>query len=207
MGGWQLRLTWGQEVCYASLHSEPVYALGLPPVWSLWGNPGMARWWEMSNLPAGYILLPKVTSASSSGPLGFIMCVKCCRMVDSEPRWQLPLSWPLGREHSQARPQYIPGKQVLVRSWLWKILSVHTMIRKLNPVDNFQRHWKLTMQIASSSTQHYPQSSTFLWSLFIQSPIMIKCNLYFIVFFIEKGQKRLLYDFLKFLQTFKTFFK
>ena len=33
----------GQEVCYASLHSEPASALGLPTVWSLWGNPGIAR--------------------------------------------------------------------------------------------------------------------------------------------------------------------
>ena len=55
MGGWYLRMTWGQEVCYASLHSEPVSTLGLPTVWSLWGNPGMARCWEMSTLPAGYI--------------------------------------------------------------------------------------------------------------------------------------------------------
>ena len=79
-----------------------------------------------------------------------------------------------------------------------------TRIWNSNPADKSQKHWKLTMQIASSSTQHYLYSSTFLWSLFIQSPIMIKCNLYFIVFFIEKGQKRLLYDFLKILQTFKT---
>ena len=75
MGGWHLRMTWGQEVCYASLHSEPVSALGLPTVWSLWGNPGMARCREMSTLPAGYIPQRKVTSASSSGSLGFIVCV------------------------------------------------------------------------------------------------------------------------------------
>ena len=67
---------------------------------------------------------------------GFIVCVKCCRMVDSVARWQLSLSWPihsdylsiadrmilpLGREHSHGKTQYIPGKQVLVRSWQWKI--------------------------------------------------------------------------------------
>ena len=40
MGGWHLRMTWGQEVCYASLHSEPASPLGMPTVWSLWGNPG-----------------------------------------------------------------------------------------------------------------------------------------------------------------------
>ena len=77
MGGWHLRMTWDQEVCYASLHSEPASALGLPTVWSLWGNPGMARCREMSTLHAGYILQHKVTSASSSGSLGFIMNFHC----------------------------------------------------------------------------------------------------------------------------------
>ena len=96
-------------------------------------NPGMTWCREMSTLPAGYIPQHKVTSASSSGSLGFIVCVKCCRMVDSVPRWQLSLSWPiqsdhlsiadrmippLGWEHSHCKTQYIPGKQVLVRSWL-----------------------------------------------------------------------------------------
>ena len=133
-GGWHL--TWGHEVCYASLHSEPVSSLGLPTVWSLWENLGIARYRDMSTLPAGYISKHKVTSASSSGSLGFIVCVKCWRMVDSLPRWQLALSWPiqsdhlliadwmippLGQEHSYGKTQYIPGKQVLVRSWLWKI--------------------------------------------------------------------------------------
>ena len=60
-----------------------------------------------------------------------LLCVKCCRMVDSVPRWQLSLSWPilsdhlliadrmippLEQEHSHGKNQYIPGKQVLVRS-------------------------------------------------------------------------------------------
>jgi hypothetical protein len=60
-------MTWGQEVYYALLHSEPASALGLPIVRSLWGNPRMARCWEMSTLPAGYILQCKVTLVSSSG--------------------------------------------------------------------------------------------------------------------------------------------
>ena len=104
-----------------------MFKLGLSTVW----NPGMARCQEMSTLPAGYIPQRKVTSASSSGSLGFIVCVKCCRMVDSVPRWRLSLSWPLqsdhllitdqmipplGWEHSHGKTQYIPGKQVLVRS-------------------------------------------------------------------------------------------
>ena len=38
----------------------------------------------MATLPAGYIPLQKVT-ASSSGSLGFIVCVQCFRMVDSVP--------------------------------------------------------------------------------------------------------------------------
>ena len=76
--GWHLRMTWGQEVCYALLHCKPAFVLGLPTVWSHWGDLGMARCWEMSTLPAGYIPRRKVTSASSSGSLGFIVCVKCC---------------------------------------------------------------------------------------------------------------------------------
>ena len=66
-----------------------------------------------------------------TGSLGFIVCVKCYSMDDSVPRWQLCLSWPiqsdhlsitdpmilpLGREHSHGKTQYIPRKQVLVRS-------------------------------------------------------------------------------------------
>ena len=67
------RLTnWG-----ATLHSESASALGLPTVWSLWGNPGMARCQEMSTLPAGYIPQRKVTLASSSGSLCFIMNFHC----------------------------------------------------------------------------------------------------------------------------------
>ena len=79
----------------------------------------------------------KLTLASSSGSLGFIVCVKCCRMVDSVPRWWLSLSWPIqsdhlwiadrmiptsGRKHSHGKTQSIPWKQVLVRSWLWKFI-------------------------------------------------------------------------------------
>ena len=56
-------------------------------------------------------------------------------MFDSVPRWQLSLSWPIKSdhlsisdlmilplewEHSHGKKQYIPGKQVLVKSWLWK---------------------------------------------------------------------------------------
>ena len=75
------RLTF-EEVCYASLHSEPASTLSLPTVWR---NSGMARCREMSTLPAGYIPQLKVTSASSSGLLGFIVCEQCYRMVDSVP--------------------------------------------------------------------------------------------------------------------------
>ena len=69
--GWHLRMTWSQEFCSASLHSEPASALGSPTVWSLWGNLGVARCQEMSTLPAGYIPKHKGTWASSSGLLGF----------------------------------------------------------------------------------------------------------------------------------------
>ena len=67
----------------SSLHSEPASTPGLPTVWSLWGNPGMVRCRKMSTLLAGYIPQCKVTSASNSGSLGFIVCVNCCRMVHS----------------------------------------------------------------------------------------------------------------------------
>ena len=39
----------------------------------------------MATLPAGYIPQRKLPSASSSGALGFIVCVKCCKMVDNVP--------------------------------------------------------------------------------------------------------------------------
>ena len=99
MGGWHLMMAWGQKVCYASLHSEPASPLGLPTVRSLWRNLGTARYQEMSTLPAGCILQLKVISVSSSGPLGFIVCMKCCGMVDSVQRWQLSLSEPIKSDH------------------------------------------------------------------------------------------------------------
>ena len=95
----------------------------------------MARCWEMSTLSAGYIRQRKVTSVSSNGSLGFIVHVKFCRMVDSVPRWWLSLPWPIpcqsqigwyrlwGGNIVMAKTQHIPGKQVLVRSWLWIFLT------------------------------------------------------------------------------------
>ena len=97
-----------KEVCYASLHSEPTSVLGLTTVWSLWRKTGMARCQDMSTLPAGYILQRKVTSRSSSGSLDFIVCVKCCRMIDIVPRWQLSLSWPIQSDHLSIADQMIP---------------------------------------------------------------------------------------------------
>ena len=57
--------------------------------------------------------------------------VKCYRVVNSVPRRRLSLSGPIlsiadqmippsRQEYSHGKTQYIPGKQVLVRSWLWK---------------------------------------------------------------------------------------
>ena len=100
----------------------------------------------VSTLPAGYIPQRKMTSASSSRSMGSIVCVKCCMMVGSVPRWQLSLSWriqsdhllivdwmllPLGLEHSHGKTQYIPGKQVLVRSRLWIFLIFLLSINNL----------------------------------------------------------------------------
>ena len=123
----------GQSFCH-------LYALFLPEkqnsifykflltVWSLFGNLGIARCWEMS-------FCLQDTSYSTNwhqrAAVGHwvLLCVKCCRMVDSLPRWQLSLSCPirldhlsipslmippLGQENSQGKTQYIHGKQVLV---------------------------------------------------------------------------------------------
>ena len=96
---------------------------------------------EMSNLPAGYIPQHKATLASSNRSLGFIVYVKCCTMVNSVQRWWLSLSWPiqsdhllitnqmipaLEQEHSLGKTEYIPVKQVLVRSWLWIFFFIYT---------------------------------------------------------------------------------
>ena len=32
------------------------------------------------------------------------LCVKCCRMVDSVPRWRLSLSWPIQSDHLSIPP-------------------------------------------------------------------------------------------------------
>ena len=36
------------------------------------------------------------------------LCVKCCRMVDSVPRWQLSLSWPIQSDHLSIADRMIP---------------------------------------------------------------------------------------------------
>ena len=102
MGGWHSRIIWGQEVCYVSLHSEPVSTLGLPTVWSLWGNPGMARCWEMSSLPSR--THPAAQSDISEQQLvtGFhcVWSVVGWLILDSVPRWWLsPTNWPIQSEH------------------------------------------------------------------------------------------------------------
>ena len=40
----------------------------------------------MATLYAGCIPQLKLSSASSSGSLGFIVCLQCCRMVDTNKR-------------------------------------------------------------------------------------------------------------------------
>ena len=84
-----------------SLNSEPASELGLLTVWSLCGNLEMARCWEMSTLHAGYI--PQSDIGQQQWFIGFhnelSLCVKCCRMVDIIPRWQLSLSGPIQSDH------------------------------------------------------------------------------------------------------------
>ena len=55
--------------CCASLLT--CYCTGLLTVWSLWGNPGMARCRKKSALAFGYIQKPKARLASCSGISGF----------------------------------------------------------------------------------------------------------------------------------------
>ena len=56
---------------HAVLHIGHATVLGLRTVWSLWGNPGMARCRKKSALAIGYIQKPKALLASSSGISGF----------------------------------------------------------------------------------------------------------------------------------------
>ena len=147
MGGWHLRMTWGQEVCYASLHSEPASALGLLTVWSLWGNPGMARLLRDVNFASKIHPAGQSDIGEQQWVTGFH---KCCRMVASVPIWQLSLSGPIQSDHlsiadqmilplgwhSHGKTQYIPGKQVLVRSWQWKI---YLFINNSVPLQDFIR--------------------------------------------------------------------
>ena len=53
------------------------YTVNQGPHWACQQYPGMARCWEMSTLPSGYIPQRKVTLVSSSGSLGFIMNFHC----------------------------------------------------------------------------------------------------------------------------------
>ena len=143
MGGWYLRMTSGQEVCYASLHSEPASALVLPTVWSLWGNPGMGRCWEMSTLHAGYIPQHKVTSASSSGSLGFIMNFHC---VWSVAGWLIVYQdgdylYPGQYSQTICRSQY-----VMIPPLGREHYSVHSW--RAGP------DWKIIIKYPSQPTQH-----------------------------------------------------
>ena len=84
----------------------------------------------------------KVTSASSSGSLGFIMNFHCVWSVvgwlivyqnsdylypseysQTICQLQIVMILPSGQEHQHDKTQYIPGKQVMVRLWLWKIIN------------------------------------------------------------------------------------
>ena len=67
MGSWVLRMTWGLEACFTVFHSEPASALSLLTVWSLWGNPGMARCWRKNNLICWIHPEAQSSKASSSG--------------------------------------------------------------------------------------------------------------------------------------------
>ena len=82
MGGWHLRMTWVQEVCYASLHSEPASVL-----WQYGQSGGMARYREMSTLPSGYIPQCKVTSTRSSESLSQKKRLQSSDLFDVKRIW------------------------------------------------------------------------------------------------------------------------
>ena len=60
------------------------------------------------------------------------LCVKCCRMVDSVPRWQLSLSGPIQSDHLLIAvcddTAFGAGKILSTflesRSWIWKIIII-----------------------------------------------------------------------------------
>ena len=66
----------------------------------------------MSTLPAEYIPQRKVTLASRSGSLGFIVHVKCCRMVDSSVDILLELSFNSAVDVHICSVLYINGFEV-----------------------------------------------------------------------------------------------
>ena len=78
------------------------------------GEPGVARCQEMATLPVGYIPQHKVPAASSSGSLGFIVCVmKCCTMVDSVPiRHIIAILQPIQSDHLMMMPAQELGTPV-----------------------------------------------------------------------------------------------
>ena len=81
-------------------------------------------------------------------------------MVDSVPIWRLSLYWPiqsdhlsiadrmippLRQEHSHGKTQCIPGKQVLVRSWPWKIYHGFIMSFKGSFFKKIYLNWVCTL--------------------------------------------------------------
>ena len=48
-GRLSFEVAWGLEACFTVFHSEPASALSLLTVWSLQGNPAMARCWRKSD--------------------------------------------------------------------------------------------------------------------------------------------------------------
>ena len=88
MGGWHLRMTWDQKVCYVSLYSDPASG-------GTWGWLGV----ESCQLCLqDTSRSPKWHRQAVVGHC-FIACFKCHRMVDSVPRWQLSLSWSIQSDH------------------------------------------------------------------------------------------------------------
>ena len=70
MGGWHLRMTWGQEIGYTSPHSMVTS-----------GNPRVTRCWKMTTLPVVNQIYFDVYVSHSGHKLHFyIKKIKCCKM-------------------------------------------------------------------------------------------------------------------------------
>ena len=110
MGDWVLTMTWGLEACFTVFHGEPVSALSLMTVWSLWGNPGMARCLWKSNL-SRWIHPAAQSTLGEQWPCSIEKFEK--RPCSTEKKWKWPCStkiWETTMLHLKKWKLCIPPK-------------------------------------------------------------------------------------------------